>query len=186
MLAVGVSLGGLEGLAEAIERGRAAGIRAQGAWLKSTIDANIAAQRDPWGRPWRQKSSRSDGGAGPALVGWQGKVRVDVTDTSWNIVVDDPHASTQQFGRARKGDRRTRPRRGQPRTRPDGSRWTASKALSGSPSRAILPTRVRNSGRSEPQVDFPPEWTREIDLIMDREVQRELDALRSTAAAPAA
>lgn len=187
MLAIGVDLGGLEGLGEAIERGRAAGIRAQGAWLLATIRSNIAAQRDPWGRPWRQKSDRSDGGTGPALVGFEVKVSVDYTPEGWNIVVNDEHASTHQFGRARKGDRRTRPRRGQPRTRAaDGQRWQASKANAGEPARAILPLRVRNSGRSEPQVDMPPEWATELDAIMDREIQREIDALRSTAAAPAA
>lgn len=183
MIAIGVDLGGLEGLPAAIARGRAAAMRLQAEWVAERVRENISAQRDPWGRGWRPRSPRSDGGSGPALLGLAAKVRPTWTDTTWDVVIDDPHASTHNFGRARKGDRRTRPRRGQPRTRPDGSAWTASKASSGSPARAMLPLRVRNSGRSEPLVDLPPEWVRELDAIMDREVQRELDALRNSRAA---
>lgn len=158
-------------------------MRLQAEWVAEQVRANIAAQRDPWGRGFRPKSRASDGGQGPAILSLAAKVRPVWTDTSWDVVIDDPHASTHQFGRARKGDRRGRPRRGQPRTRTDGTTWRASQASSGSPARAMLPLRVRNGGRSEPLVDFPPAWARQLDLIMDREVQREIDAMRPSAAA---
>lgn len=186
MIAVGVGLGGLEGLPEAIARGRAAAMPKIAKWVADQVRANIAAQRDPWGRGFRPRSPNSDGGQGDAITAMAGRVREESTAISWNVVIDDPHASTHQFGRARKGDRRTRPRRGASRTRPDGSTWRASRASSGEPARAMLPLRVRNSGRQEPLVDFPIEWTRQIDRILDEEIQREIDALRPSASAPRA
>lgn len=178
MIAVGVDFGGLVDLPGAIARGRAAAMPKMAKWVADQVRANIAAQRDPWGRGWRPKSRRSDGGSGPALTSFAGKVREESTATSWNVVIDDEHASTHQFGRARKGDRRSRPRRGEARVRPDGTAWRASRAQNGEPARAMLPLRVRSSGRQEPLVDFPLEWARELDRILDAEIQREIDALR--------
>lgn len=180
MLAIGVDASAVVGLTDAITRGRAAAMRLQGEWIKAAVVACIVEKRDPWGRGWRPKSPRSDGGSGPALQGYESRVRVEYSDTSWNVFIDGDHASTHQFGRARKGDRRTRPRRGASRTRADGTAWQASQARSGSPARPALPLRVRNSGRQEPLVDMPEAWTQALDAIMAREIQREIDALRPT------
>lgn len=186
MIAVGVDLGGLEGLTEAIARGRAAAMPKIAKWVADQVRANIAAQRDPWGRGWRPKSTRSDGGQGPAILSLASRVREESSADSWNVVVDDEHASTHQFGRAKKGQRRGRRRGGGTHTRADGRVFAASRASSSSPARAMLPLRVRNSGRQEPLVDFPVEWSRAIDAILDAEIQREIDALRSTSVPRAA
>jgi hypothetical protein len=218
MIAVGVDITGIAGLTDAISRGRAAAMRLQAEWVAARIRENIAAQRDPWGRGWRPKSRNSDGGPGPALSGYGSRIRPVWTATSWDVLIDDEHASSHQFGRAKikRGNRarstarralataRTADRLGRREARRGDTEAAAflagraaeerataataygSTARSGEPPRAMLPLRVRNSGRQEPVVDFPEEWTRELDAIMDREVQREINALRAPMSATAA
>lgn len=223
MIAVGVDFGGLVDLPAAIARGRAAAMPKMAKWVADQVRANIAAQRDPWGRGWRPKSRNSDGGQGPALTSFASKVREESTDTSWNVVIDDEHASSHQFGRAkvkrgntvrrdarrastaartadreagrearrlarldRAGGLRVGDAEGVAflRDRAVTARATAATlgrrlgSHAGEPPRAMLPLRVRSSGRQEPLVDFPIEWARELDRILDAEIQREIDALR--------
>lgn len=213
MLAIGVDFGGV-GLTDAIKRGRAAAMPKIAKWIADKVRSNIGAQRDPWGRGWRPKSRNSDGGAGPALASMAARVREESTAETWNVIIDDPHASAHNFGRAKKS--RHRGAGGAARRAARAVRMNASllrtarrrgargetigffegetaglaaaaavahgrTATSGEPTRAMLPLRVRNSGRQEPLVDFPIEWTREIDRILDAEIQREIDALRAPA-----
>ncbi len=170
MQAVALTITGLD-IPRAIVLGRAAAMPKMAEWVKQACIACIANQRTPWGDPWPVKE---DGTA--ALTALASKIRAVSTDTSWDVVIDDEHATALHFGRRRKGTALTRVRRGTPRTRTDGSN-TRTRATSRIPARSILPTRVVNNGRSPPKVDLPPEWARELDLILDREIQAAIDAM---------
>lgn len=170
MQAVALTITGLD-IPRAIVAGRAAAMPKMAEWVKQACIACIANQRTPWGDPW---PPTDDGRA--ALSSLASKIRAVSTDTSWDVVIDDEHATALHFGRRRKGTALARARRGTPRARTDGSS-ARTRATSRIPARSILPTRVVNNGRSPPRVDLPPEWARALDEILDAEIQAAIDAI---------
>ena len=187
MIPVTVATVGLEGLDAAIARGRSAAMPKMAAALRARAERCVATQTDPWGVPWRPRSPETEG-TGP-LLGTVPFV-LTVTDTGFDLRISDDHATSHQFGRARKGTRSGRSAgfRGAAMTAlrdtltPDERRMrgvaSATRANSAEPPRATLPLRVRQGGRQEPLVDWPPEWLAELNAILDAEIQREIDALR--------
>lgn len=187
MIPVTVATSGLEGLDRAIERGRAAAMPRCAAALQARAERCLATQTDPWGTAWKPRSRFTEG-TGP-LLGVPPFV-LTVTPTGFDLRVDDPHATSHQFGRARKGTRSGRAAgfRGAAMTAlrdslTDAERRmrgvaSATRANSAEPPRAMLPLRVRQGGRQEPLVDWPPDWLAELNAILDAEIQREIDALR--------
>lgn len=188
MLAIEVDTSELDGLADAIERGKRAAYPKMAEAVRARAANCIATQTDPWGRAWRARSPRSDG-SGPLLGGLLGDFRVTVTDDGFGIEIVDPQTTSHQFGRAKKGTRSGRQRglrgeagsilRGHVTAREASMRGvgTTAQAHSAEPPRAMLPLLVQQSGRVEAKVDWPPEWEAELDAILDAEIQREIEAL---------
>ena len=188
MLAVEVDTSSLSGLAEAIERGKQAAYPKLAEAVRARALNCIATQTDPWGNAWRARSPASSG-SGPLLASLTGDFRVTITADGFDLEITDPQTTSHQFGRARKGTRSGRRLglrgadgailRGIVTAAEAGMRGvgTSARANSASPPRPMLPLRVRQSGRAEAMVDWPPEWAAELDQILDAEIEREIAAL---------
>lgn len=177
MLAVEVRIEGLADLDGAVARGRDRALPLLIAEVQRRALLCQSTQTDPWGRAWAPRSAESDG-AGPLLPGVVEQIAIAFAGDRIDAIFGGIHGTSHQFGRAKKrGSGRSRRRAIGPAPAPARGR-SASRGNSREPARAFLPLRVRNSGRSEPLLDWPDDWLRALDAILDREIQAEIDALR--------